>query len=217
MERIFINAKTEMICETLSAALEEFHAEITCCFDDEQAAAADISGYDLVIVSTPLRSEFGLNYVADIHGRTDAVILVLAKTEIADDVQNRIKFTGAYVLPRPFTKQSLVQTIKMAQMAKESMKKLEQEKSKLTKQLDDIKTRRLVRRLLICGGRVIFTGTVEPNTHASLLLHAGKARLLRYSVHCTQADMLRIASQNHFDRIIAYNSDFAPTQRVYDV
>ncbi len=140
MERIFINAKTEMICETLSAALEEFHAEVTCCFDDEQAAAADLSGYDLVIVSTPLRSEFGLNYVADIHDRTDAVILVLAKTEIADDVQNRIKFTGAYVLPRPFTKQSLVQTIKMAQMAKENMKKLEQEKSKLTKQLDDIKT-----------------------------------------------------------------------------
>ena len=80
-------------------------------------------------------------------------------------------------------------------------------------QLDDIKTRRLVRRLLICGGRVIFTGTVEPNTHASLLLHAGKAQLLRYSVHCTQADMLRIAAQNHFDQIIAYNSDFAPTKK----
>ena len=84
-------------------------------------------------------------------------------------------------------------------------------------QLDDIKTRRLVRRLLICGGRVIFTGTVEPNTHASLLLHAGKAQLLRYSVHCTQADMLRIAAQNHFDQIIAYNSDFAPTKKVYEV
>lgn len=54
-------------------------------------------------------------------------------------------------------------------------------------QLDDIWTRKLIRRLLICGGRVIFTGTVEPNTHASLLLHAGKAKLLRYSVHCTQA------------------------------
>ena len=51
----------------------------------------------------------------------------------------------------------------------------------------------------------------------TLLLHAGKANLLRYSVHCTQADMLRIASQNHFDRIIAYHSDFAPTQKVYEV
>ena len=84
-------------------------------------------------------------------------------------------------------------------------------------QLDTPDARKLVRRLLVCGGRVIFTGTVEPNTHASLLLHAGKARLLRYSVHCTQADMLRIAAQNDFKRIIAYNSDYAPTQRVYEV
>ena len=51
----------------------------------------------------------------------------------------------------------------------------------------------------------------------TLLLHAGKAQLLRYSVHCTQADMLRIAAQNHFDQIIAYNSDFAPTKKVYEV
>ena len=44
------------------------------------------------------------------------------------------------MLPRPFSKQSLVQTIKMALMARENMQRLEQEKSKLTKQLDDVKT-----------------------------------------------------------------------------
>lgn len=129
-----------MVCGTIAAALEDLKAQITCCYDDEEAASADLSGYDLVIVSTPLRSEFGLNYVADVRSRTDAVILVLAKTEIADEVQNRIKFTGAYVLPRPFSKQSLIQTIKMAAMAKENMQRLEREKTKLTRQLDDIKT-----------------------------------------------------------------------------
>ena len=139
MSRVFINAKTEMICGTISAALADTGAEITCCFDDEEAAAEDLSGYDVVIVSTPLRSEFGLNYVAEIHDRTSAVIIVLAKTEIADEVQNRIKFTGAYVLSRPFTKQALVQTIRLAQMAKENMQRLEQERSKLSKQLEDTK------------------------------------------------------------------------------
>ena len=39
MSRVFINAKTEMICGTISAALEDAGAEITCCFDDEEAAA----------------------------------------------------------------------------------------------------------------------------------------------------------------------------------
>lgn len=84
-------------------------------------------------------------------------------------------------------------------------------------QLDGVYSRQLVHRLLVCGGRVIFTGTVEPRTRAAMLMHAGKARLMRYGVHCTQADMLRIAAQNSFRRIIAYRSDYAPTQPVYDV
>ena len=48
-------------------------------------------------------------------------------------------------------------------------------------------------------------------------MHAGYARLLRYGVHCTQEDMMRIAAQNDFKRIIAYRSDYAPTEPVYEV
>lgn len=84
-------------------------------------------------------------------------------------------------------------------------------------QLDSDYARTLTRRLLMCGGRVLVTGTVEPHTYAASLMHAGMARYLRYGVHCTQEDMLRIASQNDFGRIIAYRSDYAPTQAVYDV
>lgn len=84
-------------------------------------------------------------------------------------------------------------------------------------QLDQPESRRLVQDLLACGGQVIMTGTIEPNTHANLLYRAGHAQLLRYGVHCTQEDMLSIASQNHFGRIIAYRSDYAPTQAVYEI
>ncbi|MBQ8095173.1 MAG: hypothetical protein IJ242_16595 [Clostridia bacterium] len=84
-------------------------------------------------------------------------------------------------------------------------------------QMDNPESRQLAARLMECGGRVIFTGTVEPNSRASLMLHAGQAMLIRYGVHCTQEDMLKIASQNTFHRIIAYNSDYAPDKPVYDI
>ncbi|MBP3428085.1 MAG: MBL fold metallo-hydrolase [Clostridia bacterium] len=84
-------------------------------------------------------------------------------------------------------------------------------------QLDRPSSRALVQQILLCGGRVIMTGTVEPRTHAAALMHAGRAQLIRYGVHCTQSDMLRIASQNAFRRVIAYRSDFEPTQAVYEV
>lgn len=137
--RIFINAKTEEICESIGAALEELSAEIVYCFDDEFAAADHISEYDAIIVSTPLRSEFGLNFVAEASKISGAAIIVLARADIAEDVQSRIKFTGAFVLAKPFPKSVLAQTVKMAMVAKENINRLEQEKIELSKQLDDVK------------------------------------------------------------------------------
>lgn len=84
-------------------------------------------------------------------------------------------------------------------------------------QLDTREGRQLAQDLLACGGQVIMTGTIEPNSHAHLLYRAGLAQLLRYGVHCTQEDMLTIANKNHFTRVIAYRSDYAPTQAVYEV
>ncbi|MBQ9009331.1 MAG: hypothetical protein IJ088_08390 [Clostridia bacterium] len=84
-------------------------------------------------------------------------------------------------------------------------------------QMDNPETRQLAARIMECGGIVIFTGTVEPNSRASLMLHSGQAQLIRYGVHCTQEDMLQIAAQNTFHRIIAYNSDYSPKHPVYEV
>ena len=84
-------------------------------------------------------------------------------------------------------------------------------------QLDEPDSLVLLRQLLICGARVFMTGTVETGTYAASLMHSGHARMLRYAVHCTQEEMLAVASQNEFGKIIAYRSDYAPTQSVYEI
>ncbi len=84
-------------------------------------------------------------------------------------------------------------------------------------QLDTFAARELAERLLVYGTRIIFTGTVETGTHAALMVHAGLAQKVRYSVHCTQEDMLDIDEQNRFNKIIAYHSDYEPTQQVYEI
>ncbi len=145
--RIFINAKTQILCENIAAALDDLGAEVRCCFDDADADAADLTAYDVLIVSTPLRSEFGLNYIAAARKRTSACIICLAKTELAEDVQNRIKFTGAFVLPRPFSKASLIQTVRMAVLARENMQRLQSENSELSRKLDDT---RIINRAKCC-------------------------------------------------------------------
>lgn len=137
--KIFINAKTEEICENIAAALSELAAEVVCCFDDELEKSDNFSEYSAIVVSTPLRSEFGLNFVTEISKKSGAAVVILARADIAEDVQNRIKFTGAFVIGKPFPKSSLAQSVKMAMLAKENINRLEQEKIELSKQLDDVK------------------------------------------------------------------------------
>ena len=150
--RIFINAKTEEVCKVVAAALAELSAEIVLCCDDE-TAEGDLSGYDAVVVSVPLRSEFGLNYTADASKRTSAPIILLAGADIAEDVQRRIKFTGAFVLAKPFSKSVLTQTIRMAAVAKENLERnierLEREKTELRGKLDDTRIINRAKCLLI--------------------------------------------------------------------
>lgn len=134
--KIFITAKTEEICGSIAAALDDLGAEcVACCGGSETLPECDA-----VIVSTPLRGEFGLDFVAETSRKTSAPIIVLARADIAEDVQNRVKFTGAFVLAKPFPKSLLAQTVKMALVAKENMNRLEQEKTELLGQLDDVKT-----------------------------------------------------------------------------
>ena len=84
-------------------------------------------------------------------------------------------------------------------------------------QLDEPESLILLRQLLLRGARVFMTGTVEVGTYAASLMHSGNAKMLRYAIHCTQEEMLSVASQNDFGRIIAYRSDYAPTQSVYEI
>lgn len=137
--KIFINAKNAEICENILAALGDAADSATLCSADEQAESENLCDYDAIIVSTPLRSEFGLDFVADASKRSSAPIIVLARADIAGDVQKRLNFTGAFVLEKPFQKSVLRQTIKTAVIAKESINRLLSEKSELSRQLDDMK------------------------------------------------------------------------------
>ncbi len=137
---ILIAGKTEEICDSIAQLLLELDCDNISIFTSGTIIrGVDISKFDSVIISTPLSDEFGLDLVADIAKDTKNGVVVLAKREIADEVQKKIRFTGAFVLPRPFNKALLVQTIKLAEVAHIGMAKLEEENRQLSQQLSDMK------------------------------------------------------------------------------
>ena len=137
---ILIAGKTEEICDSIAQLLLELDCDNISTFTSGAIIrGVDISKFDSVIISTPLSDEFGLDLVADISKDAKNGIVVLAKREIADEVQKKIRFTGAFVLPRPFNKALLIQTIKLTEIAHIGVAKLEEENRQLTQQLSDMK------------------------------------------------------------------------------
>ncbi|GHU47685.1 response regulator [Clostridia bacterium] len=99
--------------------------------------------YDLIIVSTPLSDEFGLDLAALIDDKTDAGIVVLVKGDIADEVRKQLSFTRAMVLGRPAPKAVLYQTAHNALSASLYIKNLKtqhaSEVAACTEKLDEQK------------------------------------------------------------------------------
>ena len=137
---VLIAGKTSEICDSIAGLLIELDCDNISTFTSGAIVrGVDISRFDSVIISTPLSDEFGLDLVADIAKDAKNGVVVLAKHEIADEVQKKIRFTGAFVLPRPFNKAMLIQTIKLAEVAHIGMAKLGGEKRQRAQQLSDMK------------------------------------------------------------------------------
>lgn len=155
MRKVLIAGKTKKICESISElltgsgnsvgadlanpAVSESEFRTVCVTDGIHARCAEAGSFDIIIISTPLEDEFGLDLAAELHGKSGAGLIVITKGELAEEIQNKLKFTGAFVVGRPTNRASLLQAIRFAGIAGENVKRLTEEKNKLERQIEDMK------------------------------------------------------------------------------
>lgn len=147
MSNILIAGKSEQICNDIILLLEGEDNRTFAFTDGISMRSIDVTKFDIIIISTPLSDEFGLDLAAELHSKTDAFLIILTKGELAQEIQKKMRFTGAFVIGRPCSKSAIQQAIRLAGIAGESMKKLAEEKHRLEQQIDDIK---IINRAKIC-------------------------------------------------------------------
>ena len=147
IKNVLIAGKTEQVCEYIAALLEDTDCKTVCFTDGIRMRSIDVDKFDVIVISTPLEDEFGLDLAAELHGKTSAALVVITKGELAEAVQSKIKFTGAFVIGRPCSKAALIQAIRFADIAGENLKRLAEEKKRLEQQLEDMK---IINRAKLC-------------------------------------------------------------------
>ena len=66
--------------------------------------------YDLVLINAPLRDESGLELAISVTQSTDSSVIVLVKSERADEAAEKVEDFGVLVVPKPVSRQTVSYT-----------------------------------------------------------------------------------------------------------
>ena len=72
------------------------------------------SDFELIVVNAPLPDEFGHELGMDAVQKTDAGVILLAKTATAEQISDKLQDYGVLVLGKPFTAAQFRQAVQMA-------------------------------------------------------------------------------------------------------
>ncbi len=133
---------------------------------------------DLVIINMPLKDETGEVLAKDIafNSSTTQVILMVT-VEHYEEVANKVEDFGVIMVAKPINKKVLEASIKIAKVTYNRLKVLDQEKTLLSKKIDDIRIVSRAKCILI-----EYLGMSEPDAHKYIEKEAMNLRKSRKEI-----------------------------------
>lgn len=133
--------------------------------------------YELIVINTPLSDEFGHELSIKAAESSNSGIILICKSDISDDVSDKLSCYGVCVIPKPVNRAIFHQSVKLVSATRSRMLGLQSENFKLQNKIEEI---RLVNRAKICLMQYLkFT---EPQAHRYIEKQAMDTRQTRKDV-----------------------------------
>lgn len=131
---------------------------------------------DLVIINTPLPDEFGVELALDLAEGTTGVLL-LVKSEVYDQVCDKVEDSGVFTIGKPMTRQSFYSAVKLLTAMTARLTRMEKQNRTLQEKMADIRVVNRAKWLLIQRHRM-----TEEDAHYFIEKQAMDTRLSRREV-----------------------------------
>ena len=95
--------------------------------------------FELVVINAPLRDESGEELSLMVTDISMAGVILIVKSEMADDVSAKVEDYGVFVLPKPLSRQMFFQALKLMATARRRLLGLQHENVKLQQKIEDIR------------------------------------------------------------------------------
>lgn len=151
--RVLVVSDREDVRGKLHTILEQ-HWSDACCLQDtdgevEARSLVQDSGFDLVLLYTPLNGALGDKLARNLTDLTAASVIILTPGQIAGRMKEKLKGTGVFVAETPLKKERFYHMLDDALTASERAKTLFMERDNLRQQMSDLKVIEQAKLLLV--------------------------------------------------------------------
>ncbi len=95
--------------------------------------------YDLVIINSPLPDEFGDHLAVHVVENSYSGVILIVKSELADDVAQKVEEHGVFVVPKPVSRAFFYQALKLVEASRRRMLGLRTENLRLQDKVEEIR------------------------------------------------------------------------------
>ena len=116
--------------------------------------------FDFIIVNSPLTDGFGTEFAIDCAEAKNTVVLQLVKAELYDEIYSKVSPCGVFTLPKPMSKQSMINALHWMITAKAKLERLESKAVSIEDKMQEIRLVNKAKWLLIDKEKM-----PEPDAH----------------------------------------------------
>lgn len=95
--------------------------------------------YDFIVINSPLPDGDGLRFAVDTSRGKNTVVLVMVRNELYNEVFDKVSPYGAYILPKPTSKQIITQALDWMVSTRERLRSLEEKSLSLEEKMQEIR------------------------------------------------------------------------------
>lgn len=141
MENALIVSNSKQACDSLSDFLKMCGYRDILFYSSGSETRRKLfeRNYDIIIINTPVQDEFGVELSIDIAQKTDSGVILLAKSDVVEEISSKVENYGVFVLSKPFGKQMFFQSVKLLSVSKNRLYTLQRQNKKLLQKIDDIR------------------------------------------------------------------------------
>lgn len=95
--------------------------------------------YDFILINAPLPDDFGTDFAMDIACKKDHVVLLIIRSELYEEIYDKVTLSGVFTLPKPTSRQMVLHALDWMITLRERLRLAEKKNMTMEEKMEEIR------------------------------------------------------------------------------